>query len=120
APAAGGATCARGVDMHASGLEALGATVWVDHGYLVAQAPRGLRGTTIRLDFPSVGATENLVMASVLAEGRTARVHPGSLVAQAPRGPRGTTIRLDFPSVGATENLVMAAVLAEGRTVLDN
>src|SRR5919112_441124 len=67
----GDAIGSRGLDMHVSGLEALGATVWVDHGYLVAQAPRGLRGTTIRLDFPSVGATENLVMAAVLAEGRT-------------------------------------------------
>jgi UDP-N-acetylglucosamine 1-carboxyvinyltransferase len=67
----GDAIGSRGLDMHVTGLEALGATVWVDHGYLVAQAPRGLRGTTIRLDFPSVGATENLVMAAVLAEGRT-------------------------------------------------
>jgi UDP-N-acetylglucosamine 1-carboxyvinyltransferase len=67
----GDAIGSRGLDMHVSGLEALGATVWVDHGYLVAQAPRGLRGTHIRLEFPSVGATENLVMAAVLAQGRT-------------------------------------------------
>jgi UDP-N-acetylglucosamine 1-carboxyvinyltransferase len=43
----------------------------VDHGYLVAQAPSGLFGTAIRLDFPSVGATENLLMAAVLARGTT-------------------------------------------------
>jgi UDP-N-acetylglucosamine 1-carboxyvinyltransferase len=67
----GDAIGSRGLDMHVSGLEALGVTVWVDHGYLVAQAPRGLRGTRIRLEFPSVGATENLVMAAVLARGRT-------------------------------------------------
>ena len=52
------------------GLERLGASIISDHGFLVATAPR-LRGTSIWLDFPSVGATENLVMAAVLAEGTT-------------------------------------------------
>jgi UDP-N-acetylglucosamine 1-carboxyvinyltransferase len=45
--------------------------VHVTHGYLIAEAPRGLRGGDIRLDFPSVGATENTLMAAVLAQGRT-------------------------------------------------
>lgn len=67
----GDAIGSRGLDMHVSGLERLGAVVEVEHGYVVARAPRGLRGASIWLDFPSVGATENLVMASVLAEGTT-------------------------------------------------
>jgi UDP-N-acetylglucosamine 1-carboxyvinyltransferase len=67
----GDAIGSRGLDMHVSGLEALGAKISVQHGFLVAEAPSGLRGTTVRLDFPSVGATENLLMAAVLAQGRT-------------------------------------------------
>ena len=61
----------RGLDMHVAGLERLGATVDSEHGYLNARAPAGLRGATIWLDFPSVGATENLLMAAVLARGTT-------------------------------------------------
>ena len=61
----------RGLDMHLSGLERLGATVGVEHGNVVARAGGGLRGTSVWLDFPSVGATENLLMASVLARGTT-------------------------------------------------
>jgi UDP-N-acetylglucosamine 1-carboxyvinyltransferase len=67
----GDAIGSRGLDLHAAGLEALGAKVHVTHGYLVAEAPHGLRGADIRLDFPSVGATENVLTASVLARGRT-------------------------------------------------
>jgi UDP-N-acetylglucosamine 1-carboxyvinyltransferase len=67
----GDAIGSRGLDLHAAGLEALGATVHVTHGYLVAKAPRGLHGAEIRLDFPSVGATENILTAAVLARGRT-------------------------------------------------
>src|SRR5919202_121579 len=66
----GDAIGSRGLDMHISGLERLGATNVSEHGFLVATAPR-LTGTSIWLDFPSVGATENLVMAAVLAEGAT-------------------------------------------------
>jgi UDP-N-acetylglucosamine 1-carboxyvinyltransferase len=66
----GDAIGSRGLDMHISGLERLGATIVSEHGYLVATAPR-LTGTAIWLDFPSVGATENLVMAAVLASGTT-------------------------------------------------
>ncbi len=61
----------RGLDMHLSGLERLGAAVGVEHGNVVARASHGLRGTSVWLDFPSVGATENLLMASVLARGTT-------------------------------------------------
>jgi len=67
----GDAIGSRGLDMHVSGLEALGARIEVQHGFLVAHAPAGLHGADIRLDFPSVGATENLLMAAVLASGRT-------------------------------------------------
>jgi UDP-N-acetylglucosamine 1-carboxyvinyltransferase len=66
----GDAIGSRGLDMHISGLERLGATIVSEHGFLVATAPR-LSGTSIWLDFPSVGATENLVMAAVLAKGTT-------------------------------------------------
>ncbi len=66
----GDAIGSRGLDMHISGLERLGATIESEHGFLVATAPR-LTGTSIWLDFPSVGATENLVMAAVLANGPT-------------------------------------------------
>lgn len=67
----GDAIGSRGLDMHAAGLETLGATVHVNHGYLIAEAPQGLHGGDLRLEFPSVGATENILMAAVLAKGRT-------------------------------------------------
>lgn len=67
----GDAIGSRGLDMHTSGLETLGATVHVNHGYLIAEAPNGLHGGDIRLIFPSVGATENVLMAAVLAKGKT-------------------------------------------------
>ncbi len=66
----GDAIGSRGLDMHIAGLERLGATAAVEHGYLVASAPR-LVGAPIWLDFPSVGATETLLLAAVLAEGTT-------------------------------------------------
>ncbi|BAK44226.1 UDP-N-acetylglucosamine 1-carboxyvinyltransferase [Eggerthella sp. YY7918] len=62
---------ARKIDMHLVGLEALGVEFVIDHGFLEATTPNGLRGTHVVLDFPSVGATENLLMASVVADGRT-------------------------------------------------
>lgn len=67
----GDAIGSRGLDLHAAGLEALGAKVHVTHGYLVAAAPQGLTGADIHLDFPSVGATENILTAAALASGRT-------------------------------------------------
>ena len=60
----------RGLDMHIAGLQKLGATIESEHGYLIARASQ-LAGATIWLDFPSVGATENLLMAAVLAKGTT-------------------------------------------------
>ena len=60
----------RPIDMHLRGLRALGARVWEDQGYIYAQGER-LRGAEIHLDYPSVGATENLMMAAALAKGKT-------------------------------------------------
>ena len=73
----GDAIGSRGLDLHAAGLETLGATVHVTHGYLIAEAPNGLHGGEIRLDFPSVGATENVLMAAVLARGTTVLTNAG-------------------------------------------
>jgi UDP-N-acetylglucosamine 1-carboxyvinyltransferase len=66
----GDAIGSRALDMHVSGLQKLGATFESEHGYLVASAPK-LRGEQVWLDFPSVGATENILMAAVLADGTT-------------------------------------------------
>lgn len=61
----------RPIDLHLSGLEDMGAEVEIDHGNVIAKAER-LEGCEIYLDFPSVGATENLIMAASLAEGTVA------------------------------------------------
>ena len=60
----------RKIDLHIRGLERMGAQFSYDHGYLVAEAD-GLNGTVLSLDFPSVGATENLLMAAASARGTT-------------------------------------------------
>ena len=60
----------RGIDLHVKGLEALGATVKIDHGYVTTKAKK-LTGAHIVLDTPSVGATENIMLAAVYAEGAT-------------------------------------------------
>ena len=62
---------ARPMDLHISGLEALGAEIELKDGYLHAVAPRGLKGAQIEQRFASVGATENIVMAATLAKGTT-------------------------------------------------
>ncbi len=67
----GDAIGARALDMHASGLIALGATVDFEAGAIVARSSGRLTGAPIWLDFPSVGATENLLMAAVAAQGTT-------------------------------------------------
>ena len=67
----GDAIGSRGLDFHIKGLESLGATAHVEHGYVIAEARNGLVGTSIELDFPSVGATENIMTAAVLAKGLT-------------------------------------------------
>jgi UDP-N-acetylglucosamine 1-carboxyvinyltransferase len=67
----GDAIGSRGVDLHLSGLAVLGADISSEHGYVIARAPRGLTGALVELVFPSVGATENILMAAVLARGTT-------------------------------------------------
>jgi UDP-N-acetylglucosamine 1-carboxyvinyltransferase len=66
----GDAIGSRPLDMHQNGLRKLGARSEIEHGCVVAEA-EGLHGAQIWLDFPSVGATENILMAAVLAEGTT-------------------------------------------------
>jgi UDP-N-acetylglucosamine 1-carboxyvinyltransferase len=61
----------RKLDMHIVGLEALGVVFDISHGYIVASTPKGLQGATVLLEFASVGATENLMMAAVCARGTT-------------------------------------------------
>ena len=61
----------RPIDLHLKGFEALGVKIEQGHGYIEASAPEGLKGTSIYFDFPSVGATENIMMAASLAEGTT-------------------------------------------------
>jgi UDP-N-acetylglucosamine 1-carboxyvinyltransferase len=60
----------RPIDMHLAGLEQMGATFSMSHGFIEARAPQ-LLGTQILLEFPIVGATENILMAAVLAKGTT-------------------------------------------------
>ncbi|MDY0006615.1 MAG: UDP-N-acetylglucosamine 1-carboxyvinyltransferase [Spongiibacteraceae bacterium] len=61
----------RPVDLHLRGMEALGATITIDEGYINASVDGRLRGADIFMDIVSVGATENIMMAAALAEGRT-------------------------------------------------
>jgi len=61
----------RPIDLHLKGFEALGATIDIGHGYIEATAPNGLTGARIYLDFPSVGATQNIMMAASMAKGHT-------------------------------------------------
>ncbi|MEE3456131.1 MAG: UDP-N-acetylglucosamine 1-carboxyvinyltransferase, partial [Succiniclasticum sp.] len=66
----------RPIDLHLKGFEALGAKISQDHGFVEAYAPNGLKGADIYLDFPSVGATENIMIAACLAEGTTTLENP--------------------------------------------
>ena len=66
----------RPIDLHLKGFEALGAKIGIGHGFIEATAPEGLKGARIYLDFPSVGATENIIMAASMAEGQTIIENP--------------------------------------------
>jgi UDP-N-acetylglucosamine 1-carboxyvinyltransferase len=61
----------RKFDFHLDGLRSLGAEVELDHGFIKATAPGGLKGAEINFEYPSVTATENVMMAAVLADGIT-------------------------------------------------
>ena len=62
---------ARPIEQHLKGFEALGAEIHMENGFVYAEAKGGLKGTTIHLDFPSVGATQNIIMAASLSEGKS-------------------------------------------------
>ena len=66
----------RPIDLHLKGFEALGAKIEIGHGYIEARADAGLKGARIYLDFPSVGATENILMAASMAQGQTVLENP--------------------------------------------
>ena len=66
----------RPIDLHLKGFEALGAEIIMGHGFIEAKAPQGLKGARIYLDFPSVGATENIMMAASMAKGQTIIENP--------------------------------------------
>jgi UDP-N-acetylglucosamine 1-carboxyvinyltransferase len=84
----------RPVDLHLKGLEELGATIELREGYIHATAPRGLRGARLRLALPSVGATENLMMAATLADGET-------VIANAAREPEVADLARCLVAMGA-------------------
>jgi UDP-N-acetylglucosamine 1-carboxyvinyltransferase len=84
----------RPVDLHLRGLEELGAEIELREGYIHARAPRGLKGAEIRLDLPSVGATENLLMAASLADGET-------VIANAAREPEVVDLARCLVAMGA-------------------
>ncbi len=84
----------RPVDLHIRGLEALGATICLEGGYIKARAPKGLCGARIAFPFVSVGATENLMMAATLAEGTT-------ILENAAREPEITDLARCLASMGA-------------------
>lgn len=66
----------RPIDLHLKGFEALGVKIEQGHGYIEAFAPEGMTGANIYLDFPSVGATENIMMAAAMANGTTVLENP--------------------------------------------
>ncbi|HEY4238702.1 MAG TPA: UDP-N-acetylglucosamine 1-carboxyvinyltransferase [Kofleriaceae bacterium] len=84
---------ARPIDQHLKGLEALGAKVTLDHGYVEVEAKR-LRGATIVLDMPTVTGCENLIMAASLAKGRT-------IIENAAREPEVEELALVLNKMGA-------------------
>ncbi|MEO5652926.1 MAG: UDP-N-acetylglucosamine 1-carboxyvinyltransferase [Marmoricola sp.] len=104
----GDAIGSRGLDMHIRGLEELGAKVRIEHGQVVAEVPDQLRGANLWLDFPSVGATENLVMAAVLASGTT-------VIDNVAREPEITDLCNMLVSMGArVEGITTSTLTIEG------
>jgi UDP-N-acetylglucosamine 1-carboxyvinyltransferase len=84
----------RPVDLHLKGLEELGAEIDLRQGYIHATAPRGLHGARVRLALPSVGVTENLLMAATLADGET-------VIANAAREPEVADLAACLVAMGA-------------------
>jgi UDP-N-acetylglucosamine 1-carboxyvinyltransferase len=86
---------ARPIDMHLEGLQRLGASIRLVHGVLEAEAEGGLVGAEVELSFPSVGATENLMLAGVLAKGET-------VIVNAAREPEITDLAEHLVAMGAS------------------
>ena len=104
----GDAIGSRGLDFHIEGLRALGADVRSEHGYIIATAPNGLTGAVIELEFPSVGATENLMTAACLAKGQT-------IIHNAAREPDIADIGQHLISMGAKiEGLGSSTLVIDG------
>ena len=103
----------RGLDMHMTGLAELGAEVRIEHGFVVAEVAGRLHGANLWLDFPSVGATENLLMAAVLAEGRT-------VIDNAAREPEIADLCEMLVSMGARiEGISSSTLTVDGVATLD-
>ncbi|MGB8602352.1 MAG: UDP-N-acetylglucosamine 1-carboxyvinyltransferase [Rhizomicrobium sp.] len=99
---------ARPVDLHLKALEALGATVELTEGYVIASAPQGLKGAKISFPLVSVGATENALMAASLAEGK-------SVIKNAAREPEIVDLGHCLIAMGAKiEGLGSATITVEG------
>ncbi len=102
----------RPVDLHLRGLEQMGAVIALEAGYIDARAPTGLRGADIVLPLPSVGATENLLMAASLARGRT-------VLANAAREPEIANLAECLVAMGARiEGIGSDRLTVEGVTSL--
>ncbi len=102
---------ARPVDLHLTGLQKMGARLRISQGYVEAEAER-LRGTKIVLDFPSVGATQQLMMAAVLAEGTT-------VIENAAREPENVCLAVALERMGAVvHGAGTSEVTVEGQTAL--
>src|SRR5918996_3380259 len=98
----------RPVDLHIKGLEELGARIELREGYIHATAPKGLRGAKVRLALPSVGATENLLMAACLADGET-------VIANAAREPEVVDLARCLVAMGARiQGIGQGTMVVEG------
>jgi len=97
----------RKFNFHVDGLRALGADVELDHGFIKASAPHGLHSAEVTFEYPSVGATENVMMAAVLADGIT-------IIENGAREPEITALAGFLNSMGAN---VMGA--GTGRIVIE-
>jgi UDP-N-acetylglucosamine 1-carboxyvinyltransferase len=97
----------RKFNFHVDGLRKLGADVELDHGFIKAKAPNGLRAAEVTFEYPSVGATENVMMAAVLADGIT-------IIENGAREPEISALAAFLNSMGAR---VMGA--GTGRIVIE-
>lgn len=99
----------RPIDLHLSSLKKLGAEITERHGELIFKAPKGLKGSKISLSFPSVGATENIIIAASKAKGTT-------IITNAAREPEITDLADYLNSCGAhIEGAGEGTIVIEGR-----